>query len=392
MPSAATSAASCVLVFGEDEYGVKQRAREIFNAWTAQIGGTDHDIIDAAAANSGEALKALAKLSESLQTLPFFGGGKAVWFKDCSFLGDDRTATAQIVTETLARLAQELKTFKWDNVRLVISAGKVDKRKSFFKALEKLAAVESFAGWSAEDRDWAAQAEAWAARALRERKKSISDEALALMIAQIGPHVRQLAGEIEKLCLYVGERPAIGVEDIEKIVTRNKQSKAFALADALGERNLPLLMRCLDEELWEVRRDPQRSEIGLLYGLISKVRVLILAKEMLAANLIKAETDFSRFKSQLSRVPPGLLPEDKRFNPLAINAYVLFKAAGQSRNYTTEELVRAMGLLLECNQKLVSRGLDEALVLQEVLASIASRPARPAPRATGSGLRTPISR
>ena len=35
----------------------------------------------------------------------------------------------QHVTESLAELAEELKGFAWQNVRLLISAGKVDKRK-----------------------------------------------------------------------------------------------------------------------------------------------------------------------------------------------------------------------------------------------------------------------
>src|SRR6185312_6482466 len=115
---------------------------------------------------SGEALKALAKLREALQTLPFFGGGKVVWLQNCNFLGEERTASAQAVTETLGELAQELKAFRWENVRLLVSAGKVDKRKVFYKALEKIGTAENFAGWSAEDRDWADQAEAWAVRAL----------------------------------------------------------------------------------------------------------------------------------------------------------------------------------------------------------------------------------
>ncbi len=89
---------------------------------------------------------AIAKLREALQTLPFFGSGKVVWLRDCNFLGDERTASAQAVTETLAELAEELKIFKWQNVRLLISAGKVDKRKTFFKTLDKIGTVESFRG------------------------------------------------------------------------------------------------------------------------------------------------------------------------------------------------------------------------------------------------------
>ena len=101
-PSGAKKTAPLVLVCGEDEFAVKQRAREIYQQWTEEVGGTDHEIIDGGVANSGEALRAMAKLREALQTLPFFGSGKDVWLKGCNFLGDERAASAQAVTESLA--------------------------------------------------------------------------------------------------------------------------------------------------------------------------------------------------------------------------------------------------------------------------------------------------
>ncbi|HWD21093.1 MAG TPA: DNA polymerase III subunit delta [Verrucomicrobiae bacterium] len=374
MPAASSAKAPLFLICGDDDFGVKQRAREIFQKWSAEIGGTDHEIIDASVSNSGEALRALAKLREGLQTLPFFGSGKVVWLQNCNFLGEERAASAAAVTEALGDLAAELKSFAWQTVRLLVSAGKVDKRKTFYKTLDKLGTVEIFTGWSADDRDWASQASGAAERALAERHKEISADALGELVANVGPHVRQLHSEVEKLALYVGDRPKIRLEDVRAIVTRNKQARAFALGDALGDRNLPRALRCLDEELWEARRDPQRSEIGMLYGLVSKMRTLIFVKEMLAQKWIKPEADFSRFKSQLDRVPADQLPEDKKFNPLAINPYVLFRALGQARNYTQEELIAAMGLLLECNQKLISRSLDPSLLLQQTLIQIVARP------------------
>jgi len=150
-----------MLVCGEDEFAVKQRAKQIYQEWTKELGGMDHEILDASVSHSGEALKVLARLREALQTLPFFGTAKVIWLKDCNFLGDERAATAQAVTESLVELAQELKDFTWENVRLLISAGKVDKRKVFHKTLDKTGTVESLAGCSADDRDWADQAEAW---------------------------------------------------------------------------------------------------------------------------------------------------------------------------------------------------------------------------------------
>ena len=380
MPSsAAKQSAPLVLICGEDEFAVKQRAKQLYQQWTEELGGLDHEILDASVANSGEALKSLARLREALQTLPFFGAAKVVWLQNCNFLGDERAASAQAVTESLANLAQELKGFAWRDVRLLISAGKVDKRKVFYKTLDKIGTVESFAGWSIDDRDWADQAEVWARKSIRARKKEISEEALGELISRVGPNARQLDNEIEKVDLYTGEANQINLEDVAAICTRNKTARAFALTDALGDRDLPRLLQRLDEELWETKFDAQKSEIGLLYGLISKVRAMLLLKEMLREGWVSAGVDYSRFKAQLQLVPVDQLPQDRRFNPLALNPYVLYKALPQAKRYSQAELIEAMDLLLRCNQQLVSSNLEEALVLQQTLVQIVgSAPGRQA--------------
>jgi DNA polymerase-3 subunit delta len=363
------------LICGEDEFAVKQRARQLYQQWCGELGGMDHEIVEAAAANSGEALVALAHLREALQTLPFFGSGKVIWLRDCNFLGDERAASAEAVNETLAGLAEELKRFSWQNVRLLVSAGKVDKRKTFFKTFEKIGSVEIFSGWSAEDKDWANRAEIEARSAVRSRQKDIAEEALADLVNRLGPNPRLLDSEIEKLCLFVGDRKQIEAGDVAAVCTRNKTARAFALGDALGDRDLPRLLRRLDEELWELKFDSQKSEIGLLYGLISKVRTMLLLKEMLREGWLKPEMDYPQFKAQLERVPAEKLPADRRFNPLALNPYVLYKALPHAKKYSQDELVCAMDVLLRCNQRLVSSGLDEALVLQQALVQIVAPPA-----------------
>jgi DNA polymerase-3 subunit delta len=364
-------APSLALICGDDEFAVKQRAKQLYQQWCDEVGGgMDHEIIEAGVSNSGEALNVIARLREALQTLPFFGSGKVVWLRDCNFLGDERVAAAQAVTETLNDLGEELKNFSWRDMRLLISAGKVDKRKTFFKILDKTGLVENFSGWSADDRDWAERAEVAARTAVHERKKDISEEALSELVSCVGPNPRQLDNEIEKLCLFIGGQKKIEVADVSAICTRNKTARAFALGDALGDRDLPRLLRRLDEELWEIRFDPQKSEIGLLYGLISKIRAMLLLKEMLREGWIKPEMDYNRFKAQLGRVPADKLPADKKYNPLALNPYVLYKALPQVKRYSEAELILAMDLLLRCNQRLVSSGLEEALVLQQTLVQI----------------------
>lgn len=367
---AAPPAAPLFLITGEDDFAVKARAKQIFEGWRQEAGGFDHEMIDASSSNSGEALRAIDRLREALQTLPFFGACKVIWFQNCNFLGEERTACGAAVTEALAELADELKKFTWTGVKLLITSPKADKRKTFYKTLDKLGTVETFSGWSLDDKDWADQAEMAARRLLRERSKEIEEEALAALVANVGPNSRMLASEVEKLSIYVGERPRVTRRDVDLIVSRNKQAKAFALADAVGARDLPRLLRTLDQELWSLRTDSQKSEIGLLYGLISKVRTMLFLKEMVREGWIPAEAEYGRFKAGLENIPPGSMPEDRRFNPLAMHPFMLYNSLGHSKRYTREELVKAMEILLQANQRLVTSGMDEALVLQDALIRI----------------------
>src|SRR6185295_16929264 len=107
--------ANLLLLSGDDDLAIKQKARATFDQWCADSGGFDQERIGGNAANSGEALNALGKLRESLQTLPFFGS-KVIWFQNCNFLGTDRTSESAAVTESLASLADELKKFNWEGV------------------------------------------------------------------------------------------------------------------------------------------------------------------------------------------------------------------------------------------------------------------------------------
>jgi DNA polymerase III subunit delta len=376
-PSPHNDPAPLVLIAGEEEYTVKRRARQVFTQWRQELGGLDHEIIDAMAANSGEALKAVHKLREALQTLPFFGSGKSVWLQNCNFLGEDRVAGSSAVTEALAELAQELKAFDWQNVRLLVSGGKIDKRRVFFKTMEKIATVELYDGWSIDDRDWVAKAEAWVRQELKPAGKAIAIAALGDLVANAGSNPRQLSNEIEKLILYTGSRSTIEPEDVQAIVSRQKQAQAFALGDALGDRDLPRLLKALDDELWELKFDRQKSPIGLLYGLITKIRTLLFLKEAIRAGWLKPETDYGRFKFQLEKIDTSFLPQEKHLNPLAQHPFILFKALSQTQHYAVGELVAAMERLLECNQRLIFSALDEGLVLQQTLVRIASVPSAP---------------
>ncbi len=276
------------------------------------------------------------------------------------------------MTGALTDLAKSLKEFRWDSIRLLVSSSKPDKRRLFFKWMEATGRVELYAALSADDKDWATRAEGEVIKAIRAAGKDIRDDALAECVARVGPNLRALINEVEKVILYVGDRKIVSVDDIRAITTQQKQAQAFALGEALGDRDLPRLLRLLDRELGEIRSgiEKGKSEIGVLYGLISKVRALLVLRELRDRSLLKPVSDYNAFRAQVERIPAGQLPEDRRFNPLAGHPYVAFQAFRQSDNYLLPELTRAMELLLEANLKLVGSSMDEGAVLRQALVEI----------------------
>jgi DNA polymerase-3 subunit delta len=199
------------------------------------------------------------------------------------------------------------------------------------------------------------------------------------LVSGVGPNLRGLATEAEKLSLYVNGRKQITAADVSAVVVPARQAEAFALAEAVGDRDLPKALKNLEEELWQVKLSSERSAIGLVGGLVSKVRLLLLVKELVRLKHLPANADYSRLKTALTRLPEGLLPEEKKFNPAVMHPFPVSKAVGQSGNYSVDELRAAMEVLLTANLRLVSSSLDPALVLQEVVVRIIGEGRRSAP-------------
>ncbi|MGC8988612.1 MAG: DNA polymerase III subunit delta [Verrucomicrobiia bacterium] len=362
-----------VLVAGTDEFSVKRRARQLFDEWQKNTGGIGDEIIDADTRTVGDALKAISRTAEALQTLPLFTNAKVVWMRNCSFLSPEKPArsnAASPLEQPLADFAAFLRSFQWTNVRLLISGGPIDLKGPLASAIREIGKVEILDGLSAADRDWAEQAEQFVRAELEARKQQIDDDALGALVAAVGPNLRQLATETEKVSLHAGTRSRITSADVAAVVSRQKQTQAFGLAEALGDRDLPAALRHLDDELWQTEIKSDHSSLSILYSLVAKLRAMLLMKELQKAGFISPATSYQQFKFRLEQVPPDLLAENPKFNPLKAHPYTLFKASLQTANYTLEELVNGLQILLDCNRKLVGSQLDEAAVLQSAVVKI----------------------
>jgi DNA polymerase III subunit delta len=142
-------------VVGSDEGAVKKRAQELAKELTPPQ-GEDFGLerLDGAAENVEQAVSRIHQTIEAIQTFPFFGSEKLVWLKDINFLGDSVVGRSTQVQGALERLRELLVAGLPSGVDVLLSATDVDKRRSFYKTLGKLARLEQFdridtskAGW-----------------------------------------------------------------------------------------------------------------------------------------------------------------------------------------------------------------------------------------------------
>jgi DNA polymerase-3 subunit delta len=357
-----------VLITGTDEFLAKARAREIFSEWGADAGEMDREIIEADVATQEEALKAIAKLTEALNTFPFFGSKRVVWLKDCSFLAET-TVTTENVWRRLDDLAKTIKSLSWKDTRLLINAPAIDKRRSLYKAISDIGTIETYEALSTQDPDWENKAMEYVQNILEENGKRVSEDVLFEIVNRVGADTATLRSEAEKLIIYTGNRDTVRLKDVEEICSTSKQVTAFAVAEAIGKRDLPQALKRLDDEFWSMQFDKDKSEIGILYGIISKFRALLVAKDLVESRLVKPGASYAAFKNQVES--SGVMSAVA----LKIHPFVLFKACEESKNYTREELIGAMKLLMQCNYELVSTQQDKKRVIQQTLVKILSKTA-----------------
>lgn len=74
------------------------------------------------------------------------------------------------------------------------------------------------------------------------RGKRIEPAAAARIIEQVGDDLGSLANEVEKLSLFVAERPLVTLADVRALVGMSREEKIFAVMDAAGGGDLALAL------------------------------------------------------------------------------------------------------------------------------------------------------
>ena len=350
---------------GTDDLRVKEAAlAKVRELTPPDAGEFGVEVIEGAADNSEHAARILRNTLEAIQTLPFFGGQKVVWLKGATFLADNQTGKAETTLKALEDFLAALTAGVPGDVQFVLSAGEVDKRRSFYLGLKKLASLEVFDLIDTSRSGWEEQVAELVESRAGEYGVSFNQEALELFTMMAGEDTRQIDNELEKVALYAADTGRVRVEDVRAIVSQTKGGVVFELGNAIGARRLPLALALVDQLL-----EQEEAPIGiLLAAIVPKVRNLVAAKQIEDRHRIKASGTYGTYAAALERLPArdtARLPKKK--DGSGLNVYPLYLAAREAVHFTVAELRTALEECLTANRRLVTSSLDPVIVLNQLL-------------------------
>jgi DNA polymerase-3 subunit delta len=368
MPATKTKAQAQIhAILGSDEGEVKRAARDLAARLTPDGGGDFAcDTIDGAVQHADEAATRIHATIEALLTFPFFGGEKLVWLKSASFLADDVLGRSQTVTEALEKLAETLSAMP-ESTRFLLSAVGVDKRRTFYKALTKLAKVEVFDKVDASKSGWEEEAASLVDAMARERGLSLPGEAGELFVLLTGGDRRVIENELEKMDLYLGpERRTATVEDVRLLVPLSRAGIVFEIGNAIAERDLSRALGLLEQLLFQ-----GETPIGIMYAaIIPTVRNLLVVKDLMTRHRLSKPAQPFFFGKTLERWPAEAVAHLPRKKDGGINAFTLGLAAMHAHRYEVGELRAALETCLQANIQLVTSSLDAEVALSQLLVKI----------------------
>jgi len=362
-------------VVGSDEGLVREKALVLYNQLTGGVDdGFTHETIDGIADNSESAFEICSSTVQALLTIPMFGGDKVVWLRNVNFLADNVTGRSQRTEAGVESLRATLERGIPDGVKFLMTAQGVDKRRGFWKFIEKAADVQVHDRIDTSRDDWQDQVASLVTKRARELNLSFHPDALALFVMLAGEQSQQIGNELEKLDLYLGEeRREVTEDDVRVLVPLSRAAVVFEIGKAIQLGNAARAIQLIDQQL-----EADESAIGIMRAsIIGVVRNLFMAK--LIIEKFKVPTgNYSAFSGGLNRLPESdraWLPQKK--DGSGVNVFPIFLAADNAKNFELSGLQQVMEATLKADQALVTTGLDHRLILHRLIVEIAS--ARKAP-------------
>lgn len=245
---------------------------------------------------------------------------------------------------------------------LLFTAVAVDGRKRVVKRLQELGAVVHLE--VERERSGALKRESVTELAREHAQrygKRFDADALELVTRRTGSDAASLSNELDKVCLYVGDRPNITQADVRAVFLDMAESWIFDFTAALAERSLskalPLLRNLLGQG---------EPPLRLLAMVAREVRQLLAARDAMDGPLASTWRRGTQFSAFQSRVLPAIDEATKQLFG-KVHPFVLFRRFQDAERHDARRLRRALIDLADIDMRFKTGRGDPVLLLESFL-------------------------
>ena len=278
-------------------------------------------------------------LTSTCETVPFLSEGRMVIVDGLlSMFERGRRSTQRALGEWEA-LPERVAALP-PTTELVFVDGRLATNNPLFSRLRRLAEVRTFPQprWN--------ELREWVRRRAAVREVDIEPRAVQALADAVGPNLRVVDQELQKLALYCWAR-TVGYEDVREVVSYAREASIFPTVDAIVEGRPGVGIRMVHRLL-----ESGEASAYLIVMMARQVRLLLLAKALRGQG-----------------ASPARIGEN-----FSLSAYQLTKTLDQEPRLTERQLISMHRKLLEADRVMKTTPADEGLVLDMLIADLSSVP------------------
>ncbi len=269
------------------------------------------------------------EIVSTASTFPAFSEKRFVFVKSAELI---KEASSQRLCKYLER--------PLESTCLVFASGeaKLDAKASLVSAVSDVGTVKAF------NRLDEAGLVVWIKKEARKQGKEITDSAARRLASIAGTRLRDVKSELDKIILYALDSGTIENKDVEDAGIDCKEETIFALSDAIGAKDLKKALKVYSKLSGE-------EPLKLLGAIARQIRILLKLKSSQA----RGEASSSSASS------------------LGIPQFYIGKYINMSRNFTSNELVRAIDALKSADTGLKTSRMPDGMVIERLLFTLCGR-------------------
>jgi DNA polymerase-3 subunit delta len=249
---------------------------------------------------------------------------------------------------------------------LLLTAVQVDRRTRLYKRFEEAGAV-LYLGLE-RDRSGKVNRESlidFVNQRVAQAKKTMEPQARELIVSRAGDELRGLQQELDKLLLFVGERPAIRAADVEAIMADHGEGWIFDLTRAIGDHDAVTSLAQLSRLLGQ-----GEHPLKILGTIAAEIRRLLAARQLLGTELARSwrrGISYPQFQQTILRDGAPLLTR----SPYA--DYMCFQRA---EGFSLSDLSGYMDDIFDADLRLKSSGNQPRLVMEKLILGMCLKTSR----------------